>query len=259
MLNKTIGFIGGGRVAQIILGGLQRAGKMPRQIVVSDPSFEVLGQLKEKFPEIGISPNDNKQPALQDLVFLAVHPPALDGVLGQIKPYLKPNAILISLAPRFTIAKMSEALGGFTRIMRTIPNAPSVVNAGYNPVAFSPVLTETEKMGLLHMFSALGACPQVAEKKLEAYAILTAMGPTYLWFQLYELADLGESFHLTRAEVADGLAAMAMGAVKTMYESGLSATEVMDLIPVKPLGEDEPIIKNMYRTKLISLFGKLTG
>lgn len=26
----TIGFIGGGRVAKIILGGLKRAGKMPR-------------------------------------------------------------------------------------------------------------------------------------------------------------------------------------------------------------------------------------
>lgn len=232
---------------------------MPGQIVVSDPSLEILGQLQKKFPEIAISHNDNKQPALQDLVFLAVHPPALGGVLDQIKPYLKPDAILISLAPRFTIAKMSEALGGFARIMRTIPNAPSVINAGYNPVAFSPVLTETEKMGLLHMFSALGACPQVAEKKLEAYAILTAMGPTYLWFQLYALQDLGESFGLIRSEVADGIAAMAMGAVKTMYESGLSATEVMDLIPVKPLGEDETIITNIYRAKLITLFGKLTG
>ena len=31
---------------------------------------------------------------------------------------------------------------------------------------------------------------------------------------------------------------MAEGAAKTMNESGLSPDEVMDLIPVKPLGEE---------------------
>jgi pyrroline-5-carboxylate reductase len=37
-----MGFMGGGRVVQILLGGLKKAGKMPRQAVVSDPSPEVL-------------------------------------------------------------------------------------------------------------------------------------------------------------------------------------------------------------------------
>jgi pyrroline-5-carboxylate reductase len=37
----------------------------------------------------------------------------------------------------------------------------------------------------------------------------------------------------------------------------MSPEEVMDLIPVKPLGEEEQIIKAMYKSKLGPLYEKL--
>jgi len=42
-----------------------------------------------------------------------------------------------------------------------------------------------------------------------------------------------------------------------MYKSGLSASEVIDLIPVKPIGENEAQIAEIYKTKLIGLFEKI--
>lgn len=259
MTHKTIGFIGGGRVTRIILGGLERAGQMPQQIVVSDTNVEVLNKLKQAFPEIAIAPSDNRQPASQDIVFVALHPPAIGGLLGEIKPALKPDSMLVSLAPKVTIAKLVEGLGGLTKIARMIPNAPSIVNAGYNPIVLSAALTAAEKQELIALFSVLGKCAEVAEEKLEAYAILTAMGPTYLWFQLYELQAIAESFGLTRQEIEAGISEMVMGAVETLYGSGLSAEQVMDLIPVKPLGEDEGMIKNAYHSRLEALYKKLKG
>jgi pyrroline-5-carboxylate reductase len=52
---------------------------------------------------------------------------------------------------------------------------------------------------------------------------------------------------------------MLQGSVHTMFDSSLKPEEVMDLIPVKPLGEDEETIRDSYRTKLMSLYGKLKG
>jgi pyrroline-5-carboxylate reductase len=140
-----------------------------------------------------------------------------------------------------------------------IPNAPSVVNEGYNPVAFGPGISKKEKEDLSRLFKKLGDCPEVDEDKLEAYAIITAMGPTYLWFQLYELLELGKSFGLTDKQSWKGIKKMLKGAIETIDESGLSPNEVMDLIPVKPLGEDEAAIRNAYRTKLTGLYQKLKG
>lgn len=259
MINKSVGFIGGGRITRVILGGFKKKGEMPIQAVVSDTSIAVLGKLKEQFPEVDIVLNDNKKPALQDIIFLAIHPPAVTSVLSYIKSCLKPASILISMVPKITIAKLSENLGGFNRIVRMIPNACTIVNKGYNPLTFSDTLTEPEKKWVVKMLSVLGNCPIVAEENLECYAILTAMGPTYLWFQLYELQKISESFGLTPKEVEDGILKMTTGAVATMYKSGLAPEEVMDLVPLKPLGEEEDNIKNVYNTKLTALFKKLKG
>jgi pyrroline-5-carboxylate reductase len=259
MSYKSMGFIGGGRITRIFLEAFKRKKMLPATVVVSDASAEVLQKLKARFPKVAISQGDNAKPAAQEIVFLALHPPAIGAGLGEIKASLKPEAVLVSLAPKFSVKALSEGLGGFNRIVRMIPNAPSVVNEGYNPVAFGPGITTQEKEDLSRLFKKLGDCPQVDEEKLEAYAIITAMGPTYLWFQLYELLELGKSFGLTDKQAWKGIKKMLKGAIDTIDESGLSPDEVMDLIPVKPLGEDEAAIRNAYRTKLTGLYQKLKG
>jgi pyrroline-5-carboxylate reductase len=230
---------------------------MPTHVVVSDPNAEVLQKLNAQFPEIEIAPGDNRRPAAQEVVFVALHPPAFGDMVGELKANLSPNALLISLAPKLTFAKLSAGLGGFQRLVRLIPNAPSVVNEGYNPIAFAPDFPEAEKRALLDWLGLLGACPEVPEEHLEAYAILTAMGPTYLWFQLYELQEIGRSFGLSDEAVQEGIEKMVLGTVKTMTGSGLLAAEVMDLVPVKPLAEEETNLKNIYHARLESLFQKL--
>ena len=85
------------------------------------------------------------------------------------------------------------------------------------------------------------------------------MGPTYFWFQWQELLQLGLSFGLDRPEVETGLAEMINGGVSTLYESGLSPEAVMDLVPVRPLAEDENPIREMYHNRIEALYKKLKG
>ena len=256
--DKTIGFIGGGRVVRIMLGGFARAGRMPGRVVVSDVNGQVLDDLKRRFPGIVTAPHDNQAPAREGIVFLALHPPAVAGVLPEIRPVLGAGSVVVSLAPKVTCAKLAEGLGGFRNVARVIPNAPSIVNAGYNPLAFARSLAPDAKTSLVNLLGSLGKCPEVPEAHLEAYAILTAMGPTYLWFQLGELQELGKSFGLDEAAVREGLADMVIGTVRTMMEAGLrDVNEAIDLIPVRPLAEDEAAIRDSYRSRLTALHAKL--
>jgi len=257
MKDYTLGFIGAGRVTKIMLEGFKRAGKLPQQIVVTDLSQDGLDTLKRGFPSIDTVLNDNKKPCAQDVVFLALHPPTMSAMIDDIRLLISQNTIIVSLAPKISIDRISERLGGFKRIIRLLPNAPSIVNAGFNPTVFSSVFAVEEKEDILSLFRVLGECPEVKEETIEAYAITTAMGPTYLWFQLDELQKLGEIYGLASDDLQHGLKQMVIGAAKTMFESGLSSIEVMDLIPVKPLAEDEAGIRSLYKKKLDALFNKL--
>lgn len=254
--NLSIGFVGGGRITRIFLDGWKKDGELPGTILVCDTNPDVLKTLQSKHPEIEVS-SENIKATGCDVVILALHPPAIGDMLANIKSNLKPGAVFVSLAPKWTIAKLSASLGGFARIVRMIPNAPSVINEGYNPVVFSGTFTDNEKKDLRHLFGILGNCPEVDEDKLEAYAILSAMGPTYLWFQLEKLRSLGVSFGLTAKETDNALYEMVKGAAKTLFKGDLAYADVVNLVPVKPLAEDEQNILQIYETRLKGLYEKL--
>ena len=256
MNSPSIGFIGGGRITRIFLAGWAQAQMLPPAVIVSDPNAEVLSGLKSQFPGLRTT-SDNALAAGQELVFLAVHPPLLADVVSKLRDHLKPDAIVVSLAPKFTIAKLTELLGGFRRLARVIPNAPSIMGLGYNPVAFADELGSLERSQLATLFAALGEFPEVAEEKLEGYALISAMGPTYLWFQWQMLRELAADIGLDTAELNPALTQMVSGALRTLLESGLNPAEVMDLIPVKPLAAIEPQVVEAYRTTLPAIYQKL--
>lgn len=162
MKTRTIGFIGGGRITRIFLEGWKRANALPSNIVVSDCHAETLVRLKDRFPTVETAAESDSA-AAQDIVFLAVHPPVMAEVTAAIKDRLKPGAVVVSLAPKFTIAKLSGLLGGFSRVARTIPNAPSMIGAGFNPLAFGSGLDLTEKALIANLLTPLGVCPEVAD------------------------------------------------------------------------------------------------
>jgi len=258
MKARSIGFIGGGRVARILLGGLRHAGASPADCVVSDADPKVLEALQQRFPEISTAGADNSRPAAQDLVFGALHPPALKEALPQIGPHLRRQSLFVSLAPVIRLPMLAKALGGFDRVARMIPNAASVIGAGFNPIAFAAGVTGDDRRSLVEWLGALGECPEVPDDQLEAYAILTAMGPTYFWYQFEELERLGAGFGLDAGTTRHALAQMLHGGVKTFFDSGMAAGEVIDLIPVKPLQESENGLREAYRSKLRGLYDKLT-
>jgi pyrroline-5-carboxylate reductase len=255
-MTKSVGFVGGGRVTRIFLEGWWRAQKMPGKVVVSDCNAETLGKLRRQFPQVE-TVAANGAAAGQEVVFLAVHPPVLAEVVGGMKGLLKPGAVMVSLAPKFTLAKLAGLLGGFERLARVIPNAPSLMGLGFNPVSFSPVLPGADRQTVTELLGPLGECPEVAEEKLEGYAVLSAMGPTYLWFQLQALREVAAGFGLSEAEIAAAMKRMVCGGTRTLLESGLAPGEVMDLIPVKPLADMEAQVSEMYRTRLPGIYQKI--
>ena len=258
MSSRSIGFIGGGRVTRILLGGMERAGESPANCVVSDTDTNVLDALKARFPGIRTTGDDMADPARQDVVFGALHPPAMKEALPRMGEQLRPEAVFVSLAPVIRLPALKNALGGLECVARMIPNAASILGSGFNPVAFADGIGSDVKKDLLGWLRALGECPEVPDEQLEAYAILTAMGPTYFWYQFEELQKLGSSFGLDDETTRHALTQMLHGGVKTFFESGMRPDEVIDLIPVKPLESSEKDVREAYQTQLRGLYDKLT-
>lgn len=255
MKTKSLGFIGGGRITTIFLQAFVNKKAIFDSISVFDTNQETLHALKFKFPFIQIL-SSASEAAKKDVVFLAIHPPVIMETLAKIRNDVSEQTIFISLAPKITIIKMASVLP-ITQIVRLIPNATSVVNHGYNPVCFASGMSEIQKWYILEMLNLLGHTFETTEEKLEGYALLSAMLPTYFWFQWHELENIGTQFGLSNAECRESIYETLNAALNTMYRNGMKPEDVMDLVPVKPIAENEDQIKAIYREKLIALFEKI--
>jgi len=251
-------FIGGGRITRIFLQVIYYNNLSPGKIIVTDHNSEVLDKLKATFSTIQVSTDNSFEIGSADIVFVALHPPVLIENLLKIKGLLRKETIIVSLAPKISISKIAETLGGLENIVRMIPNAPSVTGNGYNPIAYSGSISREAVRTVENICKPLGKMPVVDEKKLEAYAIVSAMGPTYFWFQFYKLKELAVEFGFAEVEADEAIREMISGTVKSMY-GNLSKQEVLDLVPVKPIGDHEHEILRIYDEKLTGLFVKLTS
>ncbi len=255
MKTKSLSFIGGGRIARIFLQAFANRNCEFQSILVFDINMEVTNALKKQFPQIEIA-ESLEQAASHQTIFIALHPPVIMDTLEKVAGLISREALVISLAPKVTIEKIAAKLK--TRnIVRMIPNATSFINEGYNPMTFGPGFDEGEKTSFLKLANLLGNPFEVEESKLEAYALISAMLPTYFWFQWNELANLGIKMGLNEAQSKESVRETLIAAINLMFNSDLSPEQVMDLIPVKPIGEYQTQITEIYQSKLLTLYEKI--
>ena len=256
MKTQSLGFIGGGRITKIFLQAFKNKNIGFKKIAVFDTNSETTGKLKQLFPQIEIS--GIEQCAAQDVVLIALHPPVIMETLEKAALHLSDKSIVISLAPKVKMAGIAGKLKT-NKIIRLIPNATSIINSGYNPVSFSGEVSQTEKSEMMELMSILGKTFEVPEQKLEAYAIVSAMAPTYFWFQWKKLCDIGEEIGLDKEEARQTVYETMIAAANTLFKSGITDQDVFDLIPVKPLGDNEKEIEAIFDQKLKGLYSKLTS
>jgi pyrroline-5-carboxylate reductase len=254
---KTVGFIGGGRITRILLNGFKNAGVSFEKIYVFEIIETVSNALKTDYPQIEASGTDSASAASSDWVFIALHPPVLMETLTSVKDTIRRDALVVSLAPKITIGKIQSVLPNVQNIARMNPNAGTFVNKGYNPVCFAQSAEKTVISEFLDTFDKLGKVPVVPESQIEAYAMISAMGHTYFWYQLQQLKELGLSYGLSESEANETISSMLWGTTETLFNSGLNYEKVVDLVPVKPMAEHENTIKEYYKTSLNGLYPKI--
>ncbi len=255
MKTNTLGFIGGGRIARIFLQGFKNKSVKFDSVKVFEPNMEALNALQQVYPDAIITESAEFL-TTQQVIFIAVHPSEVMEILREISDSVQENAVVVSLAPKITLEKMASVLS-IKNLVRMIPNATSFINEGFNPVVFNSGMDRDDVKVLTKLFKSLGKTFETNENKLESYAVVSAMLPTYFWFQWLEIERIAIETGLSVKEARKVVKSTMKRAIKLYYNSGLTPSEAMDLIPVKPIGDSETEITNILDTRIMNLYSKI--
>jgi len=215
-----LGFIGCGVMGSTIIKGI-----LSRKFVVPE-NISVFDKDGEKTKELEAAHKVKRAPDLlslcneANLIFLAVKPHEMESLLIKLKPFIQEKHTLISVAAGLTISFFEKNLGKSRKLIRVMPNTPSLVGEGMSVVSKGSQVTDEEEKQVINLFEALGKVLPLEEKYIDAATGLSGSGPAYTFMFIEALADGGVEMGLDR-ETALLLASQTVfGAAQMMIESG---------------------------------------
>ena len=242
-MSKTrIAFIGAGNMAASLIGGLRAQGVDATQIRASDPGADTRARVHA---EHGIQTFEHNADAVEgaDVVVIAVKPQAMKAVCEALKPALKPEQLVVSIAAGITCASMAHWLGA-QPLVRCMPNTPALLRQGVSGLYATEQVTPAQRAEAEQLLSAVGIALWVdSEAQLDAVTAVSGSGPAYFFLLIEAMTAAGEKLGLSRETASRLTLQTALGAAHMAVNSDVDAAELRRRV-TSPNGTTEAAIKS---------------
>lgn len=191
-----ITFIGGGNMASALIGGLLKQGFPHADIKAVEPLAENRDRLAATF---GIPCFMRPEPsAIEcDVLVLSVKPQQMREALAPMSGNLG-SQLVISIAAGTRLEDISRWLGGYQKVVRTMPNTPALIGAGITGLYADPSVTGDERRQAEKIMGAVGKTLWIAEEPMmDAVTAVSGSGPAYVFYFIESLRDAARNLGFT--------------------------------------------------------------
>ena len=222
-LNCNICFIGGGNMAQALIGGLLSRGLPATRVTVSDPVEHVRELLQAK----DIHVTDNNIDAIRDadIIVLAVKPQVLADVLKPLNG-LFTDKLIVSIVAGAEIQTIS-AFTGTEMVVRVMPNTPALVQTGAHGLFAYPVVDDAKRELASQVLAATGLTLWVkSEDQIDAVTAVSGSGPAYFFYMMESMIRAGKNMGLDEKTATALTLQTALGAAQMAITSSNTPAEL---------------------------------
>ena len=227
----NIGFIGGGVMAEAILGGMLDAGVAhPGDVVIGEPVAARRDYLAERYG-VGVSDGNRAVLANAEMALLAVKPQDLPKVYADLSGRFTPRQAVLSIVAGARMQSLASGLN-HPRIIRAMPNTPAQIGQGMTMwVCNGNPVNQKQRDAAAAILSTIGDAIYVDDEKyLDMATALSASGPAYVFLIVEALIDAGVYVGLSR-DVARRLALQTMkGSVELVSQTGQHPAALKDMV-----------------------------
>lgn len=250
MAKLMVGFVGGGQMATALAGGAISEGVFAaEQVGFVEPNAGQRTILAEKFPTSRVEATASALLGNCERVVIAVKPHILRAI-GEDLGQLLDGQLVISIAASVSLHSLQELLGT-KRVVRVMPNTPSLVGAGAAAIASDDGASVEDLAWVNSMMSAVGTCVLVQDDQIHAVTGVSGSGPAYAYMMIEALSDGGVAMGLPR-ETATALAAQTLlGAAEMVLQTGQHPGALKDQV-TSPGGTTAAAIRTLEAGRLRS-------
>lgn len=211
-----ITFIGGGNMAVALIGGMKKQGFSAAAMQIVEPRAEAREHLTEAFGVRCTAALDAAALNCEVLV-LAVKPQAMRDAVSPLAGQLR-GQLVISIAAGLRLPDLSRWLGGYRRLVRTMPNTPALIGAGITALCADPGVPAEGREMAEKILAAVGRTLWIEdEAQMDAVTAVSGSGPAYVFYFIEaieagarELGFSADAAHLLAIETFLGATRLAV-------------------------------------------------
>ena len=252
---KTISFIGGGIMAEAMIGGLlNRKMVAPENITASEPREKRRAELLEHYP-IHVTADNREAARVGDVVVFSIKPQVLSRVLSELKGTLRPDQLVISIIAGGRISTLAEGLAHHL-VVRAMPNTPAQIGAGLTVWTVTADVSEQQRTQARMVFESLGKEVFVDDEKyLDMATAVSGTGPTYTFLVLEALIDAAVHLGFSRDQAHDIVLETMRGSILYAEKTGKHPAELRNMV-TSPGGTSAEAIYQMEKGSLRTVLSK---
>lgn len=152
----TLGFIGAGVMAEVMLSGLLDDGVLPPvRIMASDRRAERLADLTRQY-QVRTAPSNVEVAQQSDVLVLAVKPQNLAVVLQELRGHIPPDTLVLSIIAGASLGLIQQGLD-HVGVARCMPNLPCRIRQGMTVWTVPPSASTTERERVKTILGVMGS------------------------------------------------------------------------------------------------------
>ena len=225
-----ISFIGGGVMAEALLGGILEARLATAQdIAIGEPVESRRAHLRKLY---GVRAEARNLDAMSeaDILVLAVKPQSLTEVMAEIAPGLDSRQVVLSIVAGARMDTLVEGLK-HPAVVRVMPNTPAQIGAGMSVWTASPEVAEDKVKASREILRTFGEEEYVTDEKLmDVATALSASGPAYVFLFVEALIDAGVYLGMPRDMARRLVLQTVLGSTRLVQESGRHPADLKDMV-----------------------------
>ncbi len=166
--------------------------------------------------------------AESDVVLLAVKPNVIASVAMRNASFWE-DKLVISIAAGISLQQLSDWIG-HERVVRVMPNTPSLVRAGASGFCCGDESTPQDRKTIQAMLDSVGLAVEVEENQLEGVTGLSGSGPAYVCMIIEALADGGVLAGLPRPLAMQLATQTVRGTAEMIAKTGQHPGQLKDAV-----------------------------
>ena len=214
----TIAVIGAGKIGEVLLSGLLRAGWPVDRLLATARRPERADELRERY---GVQVVDNESAVkTADVVAVAVKPQDAEALMSDLGPKVPAGKLVVSLCAGLPTSFFAKWLPAGTPVVRVMTNTPALVDEAMTAISAGDHATAEHLALAEEMFRPLGATIRVPESQQDAVTALSGSGPAYFYYLVEAMTDAGILLGLPRQVAHDLIVQTAIGSAVMLRDSG---------------------------------------